>query len=143
MKWLGCLFLFIGVFQQASAADTVIVRKDSRLDILTAKQALINKATSRITSNGQYRGYRVQVLITRSRDAAFKMKAELLQNYPDQKSYVLYQSPNFKVRLGNFTDRESAEKYRKIIAQRYPQGVFVVEDIIDYIPSDQGSTPEQ
>ncbi len=129
---LVLLLLFISV---AQASDTIIVRKDSRLDILTAKQAAINKTTAKMTSNGQFRGYRLQVLNTRNREEAFKVKAELLQKFPDQKVFALFQSPYFKIRFGNFTDRDEAEKYKKEVSRIYPQGVYVIQDAVDAVPT--------
>ncbi len=122
--------------------DTIIVHKDARLDELVAKQAFINQYTSHLTSSGLYKGYRLQLLVTQSRDEAFKMKATLLQNFPDQKSYVIYQSPNFKVRLGNFVSKDDAEKYKESIAQQFSSGVYVVEDGIEYNPSNTNANPE-
>ena len=87
-----------------------------------------------MTSSGMYKGYRIQVLSTRSRDDAYKTKATLLQNYGDQKSYVLFQSPNFKVRFGNYAEKADAEKFRKEIAHLFSQNIYVVEDLIEYIP---------
>lgn len=114
------------------ATDSVIVKKDPRLDLLTAKQAQINKRTAMMTSNGQYKGYRIQVISTTNRDQAFKIKTELLGRFPDQKSYTSYQSPLFKVRIGNFLKKEDAEQFRKTLNRFYPNGVYVVEDIIEY-----------
>jgi hypothetical protein len=125
-----CLLLASGHFLWAS--DTILVKKDARLDLLTAKQAQINKRTAMLTSNGQYKGYRVQVISTNSRDQAFRIKTELLSRFPDQKTYTSYQSPLFKVRIGNFIRREDAEQFRKTVNRFYPQGVYVVEDVIEY-----------
>lgn len=85
-----------------------------------------------LTSNGQYKGYRVQVISTNSRDKALRIKTELLSRFPDQKTYTSYQSPLFKVRIGNFVRREDAEQFRKTLNRFYPQGVYVVEDVIEY-----------
>ncbi len=116
------------------ANDTIIVRKDARLDVLTQKQIIINKRSSMLTSTGQYKGFRIQVISTRDREKAFSIKADLLTKYPTEKVYVMFQSPNFKVRFGNYVKREDAEKQRKILNKSFPNGVFVVEDVIDYIP---------
>ncbi|MCZ2223098.1 MAG: SPOR domain-containing protein [Chitinophagales bacterium] len=116
------------------ANDTIIVRKDARLDILTQKQIIINKRSSMLTSTGQYKGFRIQVISTRDREKAFSIKADLLAKYPTEKVYVMFQSPYFKVRFGNYIKREDAEKQRKILNKSFPNGVFVVEDVIDYIP---------
>lgn len=116
------------------AGDTIIVHKDSRLDVLTEKQAAINKVTSRMSGNGLFKGYRLQVLNTRNRDDAFKLKTTLLENFPDEKVYVLYQSPYFKVRVGNFVNRSDAEDFKKDLSLYITQPAYVVDDLIEYIP---------
>ncbi len=123
-------FLFM-VCLSASAADSIVVKKDPRLDVLSARQVSINKFTSKMTSAGLYKGYRLQVLNTRNREDAFKMKADLLKQYPDQKTYMFFQSPYFKVRFGNFTERSDAERYKKELSLIYPQGIYVIEDAIE------------
>ena len=120
----------------ATIKDTIVVNKDPRLDILTQKQALINKRSQMMTSNGLYKGYRLQLLSTNNRNQAFKLKYDLLTNFPDQKAYVSYQAPYFKVKFGNFLHRDEAEKIRKQLTRSYPAGVFIVEDAIEYTPKD-------
>lgn len=124
----------IALIANAGKKDTILVRKDARLDVLTAKQASINKRSSMLTSTGQYKGYRIQVVSTTNRDQAFKVKTDLLSKYPGEKSYVIFQSPYFKVRIGNFLKRDEADKFRKPMSKLYPQGVYIVEDAIDYTP---------
>ncbi len=133
------ILLLIGVFAAnfILANDTIIVRKDARMDVLSQKQAQINKRTSMLTSNGQYKGFRVQLLSTSNRDDAFKMKADLLAKFPEEKTYIIFQSPNFKVRIGNCLKKDDAEKLRTKIGKYYPQGAYIVEDAIDYTPTDE------
>jgi hypothetical protein len=131
LLFIGCMLLLM---VSAKAADTVIVRKDARLDVLNSKQAAINKRTSMMTANGLYKGFRIQVVSTTSRDNAFKVKADLLTNFPEEKAYIIFQSPYFKVRIGNFIKREDADKFRKSLAKQFPQGVFIVDDAIEYTP---------
>jgi len=130
------LILFVCIAYSASANDSIIVHKDVRLDILTVKQAQSNKRSAMMTSSGQYKGYRIQVMSTTKREDAFNAKSILLTNFPDQKTYVMYQSPNFKVRIGNFLRQDDADKFRKQLATLFPQGVYIVEDAIDYTPTD-------
>ena len=118
----------------ADAGDTIIVHKDPRLDIFTSKQARINKITAKMSSNGLFRGYRLQVLNTRSRDEAFKTKALLLENFPEEKAYILYQSPYFKVRIGNFLSRSDAQDFQKELSLFSSQPAYIVEDLIEYMP---------
>jgi hypothetical protein len=125
----GCL---LGLTVQA--ADTTIVLKDSRLDVLTQKQRVINQKLSMMAGNGLYKGFRIQVISTNKREAAMRIKAELLTNFPDHKSYTVYQSPNFKVRIGNFINRDEAAKLKVLLNKYYPQGVYIVEDAVEYNP---------
>lgn len=117
-----------------AGGDTIVVHKDDRIDVFGEKQAYVNKVSQRMTSSGLYKGYRIQIISIRSRDDAYKTKAMLLENFPDQKSYVLFQSPNFKVRIGDFAEKDEAEKFRKKIAGMFSQNIYLVEDLIEYIP---------
>jgi len=125
--FIAALFFAAG----ASAADTIIVIKDPRLDVLSQKQAFINKRTSVLTSNGKVKGFRIQITSTNSRDRAFNAKAAVQSKFPDQKVYTTYQAPLFKVRVGDFLKREDAEKYRKLMLSIFPDGLYVVEDVIE------------
>lgn len=135
-KGLICLFCCVGPWGllSAIASDTTIVIKDPRLDVLTQKQRVINQKLSMMAGNGLYKGFRIQVISTPKREDAMRVKADLLSNFPDHKSYVLYQSPNFKVRIGNFIRREDALKLKELLNKSYPQGVYLVEDAVEYNP---------
>ena len=138
---LFVLFAVIG--HRVMAGDSVIIRKDPRLDVLSAKQLQANQRSSMMTSSGQYRGFRIQVISTTKRDEAFKIKSDLLTRLPDQKTYVIFQSPSFKVRVGNFLKREDAEKFKIQMNKLFPQGVYIVEDVIDYTPTEEGDIVTQ
>lgn len=142
MKQLITLIASILLSTTLWATDSVIVKKDARLDVITAKQIAINKRSTMLTSNGQYKGFRIQVVSTTNRDQAFKIKTDLLMKYPEEKTYVMFQSPYFKVRIGNFLKRADAEKFRKDLNKAFPQGVFIVEDAIDYTPPPDEELPQ-
>ena len=129
------LFALFAIEVQAN--DTVIIHKDARLELLSAKQAQINKRTSMMTSGGQYKGFRLQVISTTGRDRAQSVKTDLMNKFPEQKSYLLFQSPYFKVRIGNFVKKEDANNFRKQLSRYFPQGVYIVEDAIEYVPGDE------
>src|SRR6266487_4352192 len=127
MKQVTVIFSIILLCKASFAADTIIIHKDPRLDIFTEKQSTVNKLTSKMTSSGLYKGYRLQVLNTRSRDEAFKLKYKLLQMFPDQQTSVLFQSPYFKVRIGNFIRKPDAESFKSRLLQTFPQNVYIVD----------------
>lgn len=122
---------------------SVIVNKDPRVDILSAKQAEINKRAARLSSSGHVRGYRIQVANTQNRDEANAVKTDMLRRFPDQKAYMLYQAPSFRVRVGNFLTQKDAFTMRKMIASLYPnKGIYIVPDLIEYTIKDDEDLPE-
>ena len=140
---LSLLVVFGCLGQIALGSDSIIVKKDPRLDILSAKQIQANQRNAMLTGSGLYKGYRIQMISTPKRDDAFKMKANLEVMFPDHKIYVIYQSPNFKVRIGNFLKKEEANKFKTQLNKLFPQGVYIVEDGIEYTPKDEDETITQ
>lgn len=134
------LFIFICVFiahfSKAAICDTIIIHADARVDMFVNEEIAVNKRTSNMTSGGLYKGYRLQVLSTRSREEAFNLKAWFMQNEPGQKAYLLFQSPYFKVRIGNFLTKSDALDFKKELSRIYSQPVYVVDDAVEYTPPD-------
>lgn len=119
---------------RTDSIQTVIVHKDPRFDELAAKQAEINKRAYKSAPH-YIQGFRIQAANTQNRDDANAVKAELLHRFPDEKSYLLYQAPNFRVRIGNFLTQRDAFQLRKMISALYPnRGIYIVPDIVDYTP---------
>ena len=92
---------------------TIDVIKDPRLDLLIKEQYRIN-------SDGQLgskaaKGYRLMILNTNDRNYAMKVRAQLLQHFPDQKVYMVYQAPYVKLKFGNFLEKTDADKYKLLI----------------------------
>jgi hypothetical protein len=70
-------------------------------------------------------GYQLQVLNTIDRNEAMKAKSLLLSKYPRQKTVLLFQSPYYKIRFGNFLEKADAVNYQKKI-KSYFTNVFVI-----------------
>lgn len=99
-----------------AAVNRVIVHEDYRMDILARKEADINtailKAQARIG-----KGYRLMILNTNDREYAMKIRGELLQKYPDQKTYMWFANPYIKIKFGNFKTMDEAEPYKREISK--------------------------
>ena len=79
-------------------------------------------------------GFRVQVLSTIDRAKAMEAKSRLMQLFPDYQTYLSYQSPYFRVRIGDFRDRQVAQQLQEELNQYFPNGVFTVRDYIHISP---------
>lgn len=118
-----------------SAQDTnsVVIHKDPRLDVLLKKQGDINTAIKKANTHSA-KGYRLLVINTNKRDEAIAAKTKVYTNFPELKSYLVYQSPYFKLKAGNFKTRDEAVQYQKSLNYYFPKGVFIVSDIIEINP---------
>jgi hypothetical protein len=117
------------IFHPADSS-TVTVLKDPRIDQLVRKQIEINEATTR-DSRRYVQGWRIQVINSPDRSKVFAAKATMLQEFPDWKAYLLYSSPNYKLRVGNFKTQEEAEDAVKQISRIFPSGIYVIPDVIE------------
>ena len=70
-------------------------------------------------------GFRVQVLATSSQENADRLRDELAIKY-GKDIYIVFEAPNYKVRIGNFIDRRLAEKLRlELINKGYPSSWII------------------
>ena len=76
-------------------------------------------------------GFRIQLLFTSEIDKANSLRDTLSNEFPDEWIYVVYDAPNYKVRIGNFPDRTSARPLlRKLIDEGYPDAWIVPDNVI-------------
>ena len=134
MKYLIFLSIVL-IALNASAQDTsaVVVHKDPRLDLLLKKQGDVNAAIRRANARTA-KGYRLLVVNTNKRDEAIAAKTKVYTSFPELKAYLIYQSPYFKLKVGNFRTREEAQQYQRNLGYYFPKGVFVIPDIIEITP---------
>ena len=136
------IFLIVGFLFSVNAfsQDTsgVVVHKDPRIELLVKKQIQINEETSR-EARRIGRGYRLLVINTNKRDEAVDAKTKVYTFFPELKSYLIYQSPYFKLKVGNFKDRKEAEDYQQRLKKYFPKGVFIMNDMIEIKLDDRGT----
>jgi hypothetical protein len=108
--------------------SALVIERDIRLDSLLMKHIRVNQVKDGLD------GYRVQLYSgsgTEARLSANNLRAEFLTNHPNIPAYLIYQAPNFKVRLGNFRTELEAVHLQRELAYQYPGG-FVVKDKIKF-----------
>lgn len=84
-------------------------------------------------SSNPDKGYRI-LIFSQSGNYSKNAAMEALENfqllYPDEKVYLVFEEPYFKVKVGNFTSRIEASLYLKSIKADYPYA-FVIKDVLD------------
>ncbi|MGZ5286619.1 MAG: SPOR domain-containing protein [Flavisolibacter sp.] len=134
--FLSLLFLLSGIVYGQKSVDTlnsIVIHKDPRVDVLVKKQAGVNAAIKKANARTA-RGYRLLVVNTNKRDEATEAKTKVYTYFPELKAYLVYQTPYFKLKAGNFRTREEAQDYQKLLSIYFPKGVMIVSDIIEVTP---------
>jgi hypothetical protein len=90
-------------------------------------QSLYDKVLATLRNATTLSGYRVQLATTPSRQIADSLRFYLLENFPDLGVYLLYETPTYKLRVGDFLDRREAEAWIERYGRLFP-GAFVVPD---------------
>lgn len=125
-----CLLFFValaGVWAQGSTPGKVTVVQDERIVNLIAKHINLGE-------KGKLEGFRVQIFYdsgNNSKNRAFAKKSQFLAMYPEIGAYLSFQSPNYKVRVGDFRTRLDAEGFKAKIVGTFTDA-FVVKDEINY-----------
>ena len=130
-----CQFLFAQVTfpreyqienNQESSSQMLNIDKDHRLDRLVNWHIQNNKRREGIE------GYRVEIFfINNDKEKALDKKVEFLSKYSDIDVHVLFNSPDFRVRVGDFRTKSEAFKLLKKIEKDY-SAAFVVKDYINF-----------
>jgi hypothetical protein len=99
--------------------DNVSYHQDRQVTELTDVYRTFNK------KNDLTEGYRIQISFSNDRKEAYDNKSKLYKDLPNEKCYVEYEEPYYKLRIGDYATRlEAYDKLRSVIS-KYP-GAFVV-----------------
>lgn len=127
--FVALLFLALRGSAQTDTGG-IVVNKDPRVDALVQKQIEINEVTTR-DARRNVPGFRIQVLNSPDRNKVYAAKVKIYEQYPDLKPYLLYQAPNYKLKVGNFKTQEEAEQAMQQLSKLFPSGLYVIRDIIE------------
>jgi hypothetical protein len=127
---LLAMVMALGVSAHAQFAKSPYVKRDPRVDKLVDKQIELNKQALRIRTTLEP-GFRILVISTNKRDMAIDAKSRLLKIYPDQKSYMFYQSPNFKLQFGNFRTMKEAEQMKKELVLDFGENLIIIPSQVE------------
>tara|TARA_R110002049_G_C9158430_1_gene560801 strand:- start:2047 stop:2502 length:456 start_codon:yes stop_codon:yes gene_type:complete len=74
-------------------------------------------------------GFRVQIHSGLARVETLKAQTNFMKLYPEISTYVIYQQPNFKVRVGDFESRLEVNRFFEEMKAAFP-GAFIIQDEI-------------
>ena len=114
---LGIMLSSVPCYSQQYSLKT----QDSLIHQLVTRHIAINQAKRTMP------GFRVQIYFGPNRTKANEVKTDFLQIFPNTGAYLVYQQPNFKIRVGDYKSRLEALKFLKEIQTLY-SSAFIVKD---------------
>lgn len=128
---------------KAQEAGVVEISRDTLISLLQSFRAdnEINPRVSRTISLGtkvvdkskatrvRKRGFRVQIYSGSNRNDAYAVQSRFKSQYSDMESYINYDEPNYRVKVGDFRSRSEANSFMRILRSQY-NNVFVFQEDI-------------
>lgn len=124
---------------------TVSVKKDPLIDILQQFRAgSLDRSGSNTTEHSNrdtdrshltkttVRGFRVQIFLGPSRSAAYAEQARFQQLFKEIDTYIMYEEPNYRVKVGDFRSRAEAERLAQGLRGQFSNVFIFTEDIFVY-----------
>ncbi|MDG2331123.1 MAG: hypothetical protein P8M05_05985 [Flavobacteriales bacterium] len=105
-----------------SKSGVVNVFKDTRIDTITA----LKKGNRNLSKPG----YRVQILLSHKKNEVNTKRAEFLRHYDDCSAHIIWQQPNFSLKVGDFYTRQQAVEFKYEIVEHFPSAIVVKDNII-------------
>ena len=75
-------------------------------------------------------GFRVQIFATEELAKAEQLQKDL-SNILNQNIYIVFEAPNYKVRVGNFIDRNKAEDFRENVLNKGYTSSWIIRTRIE------------
>lgn len=119
------LFLFLGKFSftQDKNDSVSVFFQDARVDSLIKKQIQLNEINPKIS------GFRIQ-LFCGNRSSSYLIKQKFLDIFKEEGAYVTYETPCFKVQVGNYRTKLEAEKKITEVKKYFNTAFIVQREII-------------
>ena len=97
----------------------IIIEADERINELLNKQTKLNKSKDGVS------GYRIQLKNTSSQKDANALRTGFNSAFPNLKSYLNYDAPYYKIRVGDYLTKMESQKDLNEIRKAYG-GAYLV-----------------
>ena len=131
MKYLQFLSLFSILFSQNNTSfnPNILIDPEPQwpqiINPLFDNGSMVNIDKSLDSNIAEIEGFRVQVFATQDRNKADELQEQLMLKF-NEKNYIIFEAPNYKLRIGDFLDRDEAEKLRmELVVNNFPSSWIV------------------
>ena len=117
---------------QPNGPDSLKIWEKLNIECDPKINELLRQQADQSKKIGTISGFRLQIYFGSGENAhnqAIRIKTEFLSSYPDVKTYLLFKSPDFIVRVGNFRTKSEALRMQKSLLFKFPNAFIVSDEI--------------
>jgi hypothetical protein len=117
---------------QSNSPDSLMIWEKLNIQSDPKINELLKQHTIQGKKSGTFSGFRVQIYFGSGENAhakAIKIKNDFLASNPNVKTYLLFKSPDFIVRVGDYRTKSEALKLKKSMLFQYPNAFIVADEI--------------
>ncbi len=109
--------------------NTIKISEGITLNSNTDFANLIDLHKQKNENTDEIPGYRIQIISDNNRAKVYEKKAKVYQQFSEFKSYLKYEQPYYKLRIGDFKTRLEARSYLARVIQHFPSAFIVFDQI--------------
>jgi hypothetical protein len=124
---LVLLLFFQTIILFSQNTGKIVINQEDNITKLLQEHKTFNKNQTGIV------GYRINIFFdsgNNSKSKAYSIKTQFMAEYPDVEAYVIYQEPNYKIKVGDFRTRLDAQRFQKEISNEY-KNAFIIKELIN------------
>ena len=131
MKKLFFLFILLP-FLSVAQTDTTL-SENGRITSINERgiNVLVKKYENILKAKNGVEGWRVQLMFKAKKEEITQLKIAFIKLYPEIPAYLEYNTPYYKVRVGNCRTKLEAIKIKDLISKNFP-GAYPVPEIINF-----------
>ena len=131
MKKLFFLFILLP-FLSVAQTDTTLSENGSIISINEkGVNSLVRKYETILKAKNGVDGWRVQIMFKTKKEEIQQLKIAFIKLYPEIPAYLEYNTPYYRVRVGNCRTKLEAIKIKDLISKNFP-GAYPVPEIINF-----------
>jgi hypothetical protein len=123
--FLSFVLITLSYTSVAQETGNIEVHADPRIDALVKKQGSINPGAN----SPQISGFRVQLMFDPDKKTIDDARSRFTATYPNVDTYVMFNAPNFFLKVGDFRTQLEAEKLKDKVNSDFPTCFIIKEQV--------------
>ena len=129
MKFKLLVFFFTPLFCLGQA-DSSMIKYDNKYSLTEKKiYYILENYKTKLKSHGGINGWRLQIKFTLKQEEIRPFQSKFSRLYPDINTHITFDSPFYKLSVGNFRTKMEALKLKKKIYKDF-KGCYPIQAII-------------